>query len=354
MHQDLSALSKFVVVDTNTLLNACFVADSLDAQALFALKRIGFILIIDNSVEQESRKILTRLKLKYALLFDPLLIFDKFLQDIQMLNLGNTPTIRVAGVNNADQHVASLCRYYAAWLLTNDFKLAAQCQGSGINVRLIWDVLMEAATRNGQDPPLNYIFRAAGLAKNQGSMFARVVLGDWAGMKGIGEFIICHVENVGYMAYDTDNESWNFYFQDECVKIKCSVSPREEWIVCGSYKYPNLSRPGSATIRVGKVYNCDSQTNTINLKKQLLSSNPGKMSLGHSVNGEKHWNGWLKAVVVSPQSMTNDTWKAVIRIPQAAPNPNSDNVLEAALRKIDVNYQTIYIPAQTELAKFWI
>lgn len=352
MHQSIKQLPKLFVADTNVLLNACFVEDSLDRNVLNILKINGYVIIIDDSIEREAKRVLERLMLKNALDYNPQDIFTSFINSLPVFHVGNTPHSVINEINKADQHISSIARHYSSWILTGDLKFAAECHSAGVAVRILWDILMGEAMDNGREPRLEDIIRVSGLSKIQGSFFARVIPGAWAGTKDIGLFFIVEAGNVGSLFYDTKNDAWTFQILgNHALSLKCSLKLDEEWIICGSYKFQGKS--GNATLR---AFNFKDVTKScsVHLNTPLMAQTPGEIIFGQSTKKDSSWNGYIKCMVVSPQPMTKYTWNAVSTIPYSAPNPYCSDILENALKALRISGMRFFIPTETYLKKSWI
>lgn len=354
MHQALTALTNRVVIDTNVLLNAAFVADSSAQNSIKQLSILGFSVVIDEAIDDEALLILRRLRIKLGLPYDPIEIFRSYLMSSRILCLPASPLLRVKQVNKADQHVIGAASHYNAWVLTGDIKLAAQCQKQQIATRLPWDVIMEAATRENRDPPLHYIFRVAGISSSKGSFFARVVPGSWGGMKSVGCFTVCDVENIGRIYYDSFSAEWVFStVLGIDVKLKCPVEPNEHWIVSASYEIGGPGSIGTATLRAARPLGQSIQNN-ISLKGKISALTPGEIAFGHSCHRNDHWNGYLRRIVLSPIAIDAKGWRALVAVPEAAPDPAAGNILEAALLQVQIARNQIVIPSELWFRHSWM
>lgn len=352
MHQSLAGLPPRVVVDTNVLLNASFISDGSARYAITQLGDLGFSSVIDGAVEEEAVAILRKLRIKLALPFDPVGGLQSFIRHAKILVLPRAALHVVPGVNRADRHVYSAAKHYGAWILTGDVELAAQSFSGGIPARLPWDVLMETATREKKDPPLHYVLRFIGISAERGFIFGRVIPGNWAGMKSVGRFTVCEVENVARLLYDSDAGQWVFAVAGKQVaKANCPLEKDEHWTVCGSYVVS--SGKGNATLRAFSTNGKTIHT-SIAFGDASFHNRPGRASFGHSVIEADHWNGWIRKIVVAPKSMTKNAWRALRHLPESAPDPTSGNVLEAALRKVTLINGIATVPSEQALREAWI
>lgn len=354
MHQALSTLTSRVVIDTNVLLNATFVADSSARYSIEQLNGLGFSAIIDEAIEDEASFILRRLRIKLGLVYDPVEIFRSYLTTSRILCLPRSRPFRVKQVNKADQHIIGAASHYNAWVLTGDIKLAAQCQQFQIATRLPWDAIMEAATREKRAPPLHYVLRVAGISSSNGSFFARVIPGSWAGMRSVGRFTVCDVENIGRIYYDSFTEEWVFSTAlGADVRLGCPIGQDEHWIVSASYEVGSQGCAGTATLRAARPLGQSIQNN-ISLKGRISAPTPGEIAFGHSCSRNDHWNGYLRRVVLSPIAIDAKGWRALVKVPEAAPDPAASNVLETALLRVQIAPDRVVVPSELWFRHSWM
>lgn len=331
MHNSLKDLPKRVLIDTNVLLDAAFVTNGAARRSLALLNQLGYSPVIDEMIEREAICILE----KFGKSFFPAFNFSKVLSDhisvADVLRLPPSKPISNTSVKSHDVHVVSAANKYGAWVLTGDLELVVQLLTDGFQARLPFDVIMEAATADGTDPSLEDIIRVVAPTRQSGMLFGRVIAGGWAGRNSIGKFTVCDMEKVGRVFYDTQSEEWVFEMPiGVSVRAKCSIQNGEQWAVCGSYRFPSAGKGGNLFIRAGqypsKIFSARKST-----LKSIASSSPGTTNIGSSVKNQDHWNGYLRSVVIGPQGMSKDTWKAIVAIPEGAPNPYDSNALSRVL-----------------------
>ena len=355
MHQSLSGLPERVLLDTNVLLNACFVQDCSARGAIAELAKLGFEPVIDQSIKHEAEKVLRRLYIKCCLGFDPATLLSLYLASENIQVLPAAPFINCSRVNRADRHVYSAGIFYSAWVLTGDVQCMAQCASQGVASRLPIDVLMEASFRGEMQLPLKYLLRYAGIRSDQGSVFARVIPGNWAGMKGIGKFAVCEIENVLTLAYDSERSGWSLSIRGggEGFAELPMTKGEQHFVVSGGFKAPIYDSKGSAFLRVSSSTG-EEKAIGFELKGGPTASQPGLVTFGHRVNGRDHWNGHIRSIVVSPNQISADTWKALKANPDSTPDPASGNIVEAALRKIRSVAGSAIFPTEAEIGRVWI
>jgi hypothetical protein len=354
MHQSIAGLPQRVLIDTNVLLNACFVRDCSARSAISRLAELGYQPIVDGSIERESVNVLSRLKIKCGLDYDPASLIPLYLASAKILSLPAAPFIDCLGVNKADRYVYSAARFYGAWLLTGDVQFMTQSASQGVAARVPLDVLMEFALRAGQNPPLHYLMRYAGICRDQGSVFARVLPGHWAGVKGIGLFTVCEIENVLTLAYDSARLGWVLSIRGGGEGFASfPVKHGDQLVVSGSFEISQDASRGNASLR---AYSSDGAENAIGFELSGGPSavEPGKVAFLHNVNCMSSWSGPVRCVVVSPRQMSVNTWKALKINPDSTPDPASGNILEAALRKIRVVSGSAYLPVEAQIGREWV
>lgn len=355
MNQSLKDLPKPVVVDTNVLLNACFVGGSSARTAMTLLPKLGFTLLINDTITGEAANIFERYRSKHNLKFDPRVLLRWYLEASHIEHRREAFHEDIPGINRQDQHVVSAALHYAAWILTGDARLALECHRLQIPVRFPWSVVQESERSGGANSSANStIHVGAGVSRSAGTLFARVCIGPWAATQAPGNFTVCDVENVGRLCYNNTSTAWVFEMATgELVSAACKVHPGANWTACGTYKRSRDPSQLSVTVRAGQLGAPGTQ-NTAELHAGINAQGPGAMAFGSSVHHTDFWNGWLQTVAVCPQPLSSDNWRATLEVSDAAPNPYDDNTLESALLRIRVIAANVYIPSEQELRGSWI
>jgi hypothetical protein len=353
MHRSLTGLPTRVVVDTNVLLNATFVADSSASYAIAHLSSLGLSPVVTESMVAEAAKVLGRLRIQLALPYDPFAIFRDYLASAKVIFLPAPELRHMKGINRADQIVVAAASEYAAWVLTGDVKFAGQCHTLGITSRFPWDVIMESAIRASVDPPKDYVLRVAAISRESGSIFARVIPGSWAASNSTATFTVCDVENVGCLYYDSSSKGWTFSSaMGVSVFMKCPVGATEEWIVCASYKVGRKGKPGSVTLRSALPLG-NTEVKDVSTAGQISAKTPGTIAFGQKASGGDCWNGHIRRIVVSSSQLGGKSWKPLVSIPDAAPDPTDSDVLEAALQRISFRMGRFIFPTELSFRDFW-
>ncbi len=333
MHNSLRGLPTRVLIDTNVLLDAAFVSNGVARRSLALLGQLGYSPVIDEMIELEAIRILEKYRKSFYPAFDLAKVLSDHISVAGILRLPPAKPISNTSVKAHDVHVVSAAGQYGAWVLTGDVALNVQLRADGIQARLPFDVIMEAATAGGADPSLDDIIRVVAPTRESGMFFGRVIAGNWAGMSSVGNFTVCDMENVGRLFYDTQTGEWAFEMPiGVSVRVKCPLKNGEQWAVCGSYKLPGAGKRGNLFVRAGQ-YPSTVFSERIGTLKNIATSSPGVTNIGCSVNNQDHWNGHLWSVVIGPQGMGTDTWKEIIAIPEGAPNPYDSGALSRVLER---------------------
>jgi predicted nucleic acid-binding protein len=338
MYQTLQKLPAQVLLDTNVLLDAAFVRDGAARKAVELLPSLGFRLNIDMLTDREAKKVLGRYALRPELRFNPADVLDEFIRASRIFTIPPALPVAETRVNRADRYLANAARQYGAWILSGDAPFAMECQQIGIAVRFPWDVVLEDAFANGQEPELRQVIRVTPMSRDSGSIFGRVMTGAWAGTGALSRHTVCHVENVGRILYDLGNNVWVFKTpMGDSVKIECPIGPSETWAVCASYRFPDSRGEGTLLLRVAK-----SPANSLTESREATTlphkTGPGRASFGSSLGGRDYWNGHLRCIVISRHQVKAETWKAIVSISDAAPNPYDADALGMALLGIGGNH----------------
>ncbi len=284
MHNSLKGLGKRVLIDTNVLLDSAFVVNGASRRSLPLLRRLGYSPVIDEMIELEAIRILEKYRKYFYPAFDYIKVLSDHISVSGILRLPPARPISDTPVNQNDVHVVSAADQYGAWVLTGDIALNVELRVTGMQARLPFDVIMEAATADGTDPSLSDIIRVVAPTRQSGMLFGRVIAGNWAGMTSVGNFTVCDMENVGRLFYDAQMEGWAFEMPiGASVRVKCPLQKGEQWAVCGSYKLPVDGTPGKLFIRAGQYKSRIYSEHECTLKN-ITSSSPGITSIGHSVN----------------------------------------------------------------------
>jgi len=197
MYHSLTDLPTRVVPDCNVLLDAAFVAGGSARKSIDLLGALGHSILVDEMIQCEAVRILMDLTTRLGFTFDPLSRFDEFLRSKPAMFVPPAPPVLGKGVNRADKHVAAAARHYDAWILTGDTTLAVEAEKIGLHARFPWDVILEFAAQQGTLNDLSNFVRFVPPTRQQGLIFGRLIPGEWAGMKGVGEFTVCDIENIG-------------------------------------------------------------------------------------------------------------------------------------------------------------
>ncbi len=332
MHNSLGGLPPRAVLDTNVLLDATFV-DGMARQAVLGLRAIGLAAIVDEATWQEARVILGRLRTRLALQFDPFPYVEAFASRVGLVFVPPAPLVIAAGVNRADRLVASAAKHYDGWLLTGDSPLIVECKSVGVEGRLPWDVIVEGENTPGQPPPDRHIVRMAPLGTTSGSIFARVTPSGWSGSTHAGQFTVCEVEGLGLLYHDTARETWVFAMDSLGLRVEVAspVAVEETWAVCATYRLPGTAQRGNVSLRLGRFPDTVRSASTPTLK-HIRSLDRSTVQLGSDLSGANNWNGYIRAFITGTQTMSAGTWKALVAIPEGAPNPYDEDALTRALQ----------------------
>lgn len=354
MYRPLPAPKQRVVVDTNVLLNAAFLEGGSADLAIAELRRRGIPMVIDEAIENEAELVLSRLRVKLALNFNPFEIFKLFVRASGTLVLPRAGPVGGKHVNRADRHVIGAASKYGAWVLTGDFKLASECVGHAIEARLPMDAIIEGAFLTGRNHPLHLFLRVAGVSAKNGSFFARVIPGGWAGRPEINsKFTICHVENLGRLYYDSAPEEWVFSMAlGNEVRLHCKIKPDEQWIVSASYDISEGK--GNATLRAAQPGEPVSPTKNISINGVFAALSPGEITFGLSCAKLDSWNGHIRNVTISPVGIVSKAWRALVKVLEAAPDPSSGDVLEKALKLTRIEAGGLIRPTEVSLRSQWL
>lgn len=335
MHQTLSALPKRALPDTNVFLDAAFVADGLARNAIAALASLGTSIILSDGVESEAVTRLQQLKRRLALNFDPVDIFQRYLATIPLLRVPPADPSLGCGVNRSDQHVVAAARQYGTWILTGDVPLVVEAQKVGVPGRLPWDVYLELARKQGRYEDIGNVIRVRSPSQQTGLIFARVLPGSWRNLRNVGQFTVCEIQNAGRIYYDTHQADWVFdLVTGDSVRVPWSMAGDGWLMVCGTYRLSGLDSGSLIRLRASGEGQ-DNRAIGVKTAHRLTAANSGTISFGHAANGEHNWNGHIRSIVVGPQGLSNETWKALTCIPESAPNPFDSNALEPVLRILD-------------------
>lgn len=351
MYQPLSGLQLRVVIDTNVLLNATFVAESNARRALESLYQRGYSLVIDAAIEAEAIDQLRRLSKKLRLHYDPVQIFRAYLQSLQILSLPHADPYYVGSINKADLVVVGAAIHYQGWILTGDTKFAAECQTVDVITRQPFDVITSIELLEKRELPLDHFLTVKGISQFQGSLFARVVVGPVLSMSN---FAVCDVENLGCIYYAGSISSWVFETSmGEKVALKCHAKPEQHWIVSVSYELSRNNGAMTATLRAAEPLG-DTFSQNRTLKKMIQAASPGVVAFGHRANHRDFLNGCLRRVVISTSTINSKAWKAIVSIPELSPDPSVNNVLESALKKVKFSGNKLLLPTEFSFRYSWL
>jgi predicted nucleic acid-binding protein len=353
MFQTLKELPSRVILDTNIVLNAAFVEGSSSRHSIEQLNKLRYYPVIDQAIADEAIRVLVRLRRELNLAYDPLKIFRDYLAESKILTLPSAPLIQCRPINKADRHVIGAACQYGAWVLTGDIKLAGQCHGFHVATRLPWDVIFESYLGDDLTPPVHYVFQIAGVSSRTGSIFARIVTGGWGGACTGGHYTVCDVQNIGRLYYDSSTSEWVFSTVLSAeARLKCALSGNQEWLLSVSFDVAT-SGAGGLTLRAAQPHGDSAQSN-VSFRGAFPGIGPGQITFGHTIHHNDHWNGGIKRVVLRPVSIDAKGWRALVTVPEAAPDPASSNILEAALRRVKISPSRIVVPSEILFHSYWL
>lgn len=335
MENPLTGLPPRALLDSNIILDGAFVAAGYARRAIEGLRDLGFMPVIDAAIERESREVLIKLRRRLGLSFDPEATLARFLSSRSVLTLPRGDIALGSGVHRSDAHVASAARQYNAWVITGDVILARECIESGIPVRLAWDVVSAATYASGPaSESLARILRIAPPGADRGVIFARVTPGAWAGMEIEEQFTVCEIEHVGAMFYRARRGQWVFETKLGATAVLHAPIARggKTWAVCASYSLPASLEKGNITIRAADSPAKAACHSSQRPRTRLASTGPGKITFGRRIDGTGYWNGHVRCIVIGPHTVSASTWRALVTVPEGAPNPFDADALERVLK----------------------
>ncbi len=352
MYNSLKDLPNRVLIDTNVLLNAVFVADGAARRSVKHLGQMGYSPFIDEMTELEAIRILNEKKRYFRPGLDLATIFSDFISSACILRLPPAMPLRNTSVKAHDNHVVSAAKHYDAWVLTGDIKLCAQLTADGMQSRLPYDVIIEAALQSGNGPNIDDSFRIVTPTRNRGLIFCRVVPHCGIGTGKGQTFTFCEIENLGRLFYDNQTGELVFSMSiGRSVRLPCPIRDDEPWAICGSYSLPGTGKSGKISVRAGKHPSMTFSKSEPTLKG-IHSIRPGSIRFFASVDGQNPMNVHCEAVVIGPQSMNSKNWKAIVATPAGAPNPYDIEVLDRVLEyagALNPSPQLLHLPTENEL-----
>ena len=304
--------------------------DGLARKAIKTVKSSRFKLITNEQSIFDGHLRLQNLKKELNLKFDPLPYFELFLiqNKIHIVpNENNYKEYDDSSINNSDKHLIPVIKKYEGWLLTSDLTLIPESKNL-IEARLPKDVIAES-NLGSKDPQnlFNTIFTLPPLTENEGSIFVRIIPAGWGGKKDSGEHNICNIPNVGRIFYDSSSQEWVFQTTLEVeARASAIVLENQNWAVCGTYKLTGAYDKSKVCIFAGMY------PDTVTLSKPQKT---GKIFEKININNQNLFpnsNIYLRAVVTSSKTISPDTWKSIVQIPEAAINPYDSDGLRLALK----------------------
>jgi hypothetical protein len=80
-----------------------------------------------------------------------------------------------------------------------------------------------------------------------------------------------------------------------------------------------------------------------------------KIQVGAALAGQHFWIGYIRALVIGPQSMSAETWRAIVAIREGAPNPYDEDALAhelSVLRTMLTAHEPVLLEHPTERELF--
>jgi predicted nucleic acid-binding protein len=314
-----------VLPDANVWLDAAFWPKGVAARAVAFLRTQSIPVILEEQIEDEAKKILRRRASELRLSFDPVIHFSSFTHDF--LRVPPADLIPV-WVNKSDAHIARAAIHYRALLLTQDTPLIAECLSEGILAQFPWSVLASL----GDTLPEDEILRVMPPGAHSGTIFVRVTPGGWKGMKNVGQFTVCDLENIGHLFFDSGSNKWVFNGAQR-AELDFPPAALGQSIVSVTYKLPSTGT-GKIVLRAYSPASGERGSSTVNTLRKIKQS-CGQVRVGSSLAGDAYWNGVIRHLTTSPEGLGAVKWKAFCEVPDAAPDPMNKGALSSALLAMD-------------------
>jgi hypothetical protein len=312
-----------LILDANVWMNSAFEPNSIAYRLASHRKKMGGQLILARAIEKEIKRILAEKQKKLSLKYDPAKVFQQRLKALPIVRKRSPdPSEFIHGINESDQHVARAGRQLKAEVITNDVDLVVQCSKAGIACAFPWTVL-----ERDLGPQVARILTFTQLGARSGSVFARV-LPTWPPTKGQGDHSVFQIPGFGHLYFAGDSLSWCFK-SSMAGTIYVDLQPIFNQATCVLVSY-NL--PGPVILRVANQNPIERRSSSA--QSLALGVNAANILNLHNGDGGEQFNGYIKHLVASENTVGADRWKVLTDLPDAAPNPFDDHVLDQALIKV--------------------
>lgn len=333
-HNSLTTLPQKVVIDTNVLLDACFVNKEARQSIILLSNNSNFIPIVDASIVWEARRIIKRYKKELSLKFNADDFFMQFLKALKITTCFQAKVYECPSINKQDKHIAYLAREHGAWILTADVSFMDECDLENIQTRFPWDIKAEFLKIHQDGPELDNIFRVTPINDKEGIIYAQLLPMADTGTEKLSVF---EIKGFGWLYHDLSKHEWVFsLITGDTLKLPSKIKRYELQKIALSYS-TDPSRKNAGT----KFTLACSTSDIGGVSQSFILPNftSNKIAYCNTLDGQNSWIGTIQIFIIGPKYYELKKIKKFFKRKNGAPNPYDLDALRPALTELDAHYR---------------
>jgi hypothetical protein len=304
---DIPAFNR-VLIDTNVLLSAVLIEDSVARRAVDALRSLGHSVICEEMSHLEAARRLEQAHRRLRLPYDPNAVFDHLIQHLGALFLPPGDPAIPTGIRKHDRHIPRAAADFGTWVMTDDVELQIALTTAGFEARNSYETMLAAATAgvaSAGSAPLPPRIPANAPGPARGWVMAWVTPGGWAGGVPSGYHTVIDIPNFARIFYDTSAARWRAEFRFAAKTLDAPIVLHPDVPVAVSIGFDGLRVPGKLCVAAGspsgsRVYE---RNNTLsNIPVYGLQG----ASLGHTVANDSYWDGNIRRLSTGDRFISRD------------------------------------------------
>jgi predicted nucleic acid-binding protein len=326
------------LLDSNTVMNAAFIKDSVARRAASSLRSQEHTILIDEMTWQEILRVIERKRRELRLAYDPAPMLSDYVDQLNVIFVPpGDPAIDVSPVNRSDRHIVRAAITNDANILTDDHPLIVECRRCGVSA-----LTTSAALRlpGAQDPGKHRGPSVLGLAQTPRALQGYYLM--WFGPVNYGQAntTSCHTLfdaiNRACVYYDGPRREWAAV-TDDGVRVAMHAEPVElmRGAICFTYKYdPNSRQPNTVRLMFGMRGAGVRQQTMRPLGNRLASLPQGGLSFFADRNQQNHGMGGIQQFHSNVGLVSRETFQAVVDLDSLWISLENADLLDPALKLI--------------------
>ncbi|MEZ5812481.1 MAG: type II toxin-antitoxin system VapC family toxin [Rhizobiaceae bacterium] len=341
------------VLDANILMNAAFIQNGSASDFIFAARKLGHTLLIDEATWAEAKSVLRRMARQLALGYDPCEVLDSYWRDGKAIWIPPAATVApIQSVNRSDRPIVSAARLQKATLVTDDHPLIAQARAAGIPAETSTSAFLslgenaELSPRTSLPPlPPKRAVRVI-----DGHVIARVHMSA-AVNAATGKLTV--VDRIGrvWLYYDCASENWCADI-DGFEAVNTGLRPSTSGITTIAFSYRVDIRPSKKSefvLRVATEGGGQSENRFHSMRSGWRGRPIGDAKIGYARSNNHHLNGGIVSLAWGLGRVNREFWKAIVADHNLTPSFYDADKLREAMQLTERVGGTLVPPTVYEL-----